>query len=167
MQFFLLASFLPLLGLTSAAPSLPVYRITPRVNNNGTAATNGTAAAKTTQLTFTGAGAKFEVNAPVDGSNFQIRTSVLGFTPPPPKFLFTSTRFLTKPYGEQRARSRSTTSRRPGRPAASSRALTVPSWRSSGQITQRRWRHRRRSLAGAVGKRRLSVDWGGGVLGRE
>lgn len=83
MQIFLLASFLPLLGLTSAAPSLPIYRITPRLNNS-TAAANGTAAAKTTQLTFTGAGAKFDVNAPVDGSSFQIRTSVLGFTMPPP-----------------------------------------------------------------------------------
>lgn len=99
MQFLLLASLVPLLGLASAAPSLPIYRITPRVNNNGTAATNGTAAAAaTTQLTFTGAGATFSVNAPTDGSNFQIRTSDLGHTmpPPPPKFMCTPSWFLTK-----------------------------------------------------------------------
>ncbi|KAF3761794.1 hypothetical protein M406DRAFT_353263 [Cryphonectria parasitica EP155] len=59
---FLLALMLSFAGLTIAAPTLE-HRQT-----SNTTTTAGT----TTQLTFQGAGASFTVNAPLDGSTFQI-----------------------------------------------------------------------------------------------
>ncbi|KAJ4416820.1 hypothetical protein N0V82_006549 [Gnomoniopsis sp. IMI 355080] len=52
----------------TASPLLP-----PR---QAPAAGNATAAAATTQLTFTGAGATFSVTAPVDGSTFQVASAI-------------------------------------------------------------------------------------------
>lgn len=81
---FLLATLIPFLGVTLAAPSLQFRQV-----SNTTAASNGTrAGGATTELTFSGAGASFNVTAPLDGSSFIVRTcqpplaSLCSETPP-------------------------------------------------------------------------------------